>query len=126
MSAICQYCGIAMGQVKRFEMEMARRFPEQENVGGCRYFGGWPVAKAGTQGRAANATKRGARETKAHGGLRVFPCPIGTKERALTWGARRSTITRPSKIRRRHQPIFRVYFGSHTRVMRITAIWRSP
>jgi hypothetical protein len=53
-------------------MEMARRFPEQENVGGCRYFGGWPVAKAGTQGRAANATKRGARETKAHGGLRVF------------------------------------------------------
>ena len=77
-----------MGQVKRFEMEMVRRFPEQENVGGCRYFGGWPVAKAGTQGRAANATKRGARETKAHGGLRVFPCPIGTKERALTWGAR--------------------------------------
>ena len=94
MSAICQYCGIAMGQVKRFEMEMARRFPEQENVGGCRYFGGWPVAKAGTQGRAANATKRGARETKAHGGLRVFPCPIGTKERALTWGTRLSTITR--------------------------------
>ena len=85
MSAICQYCGIAMGQVKRFEMEMARRFPEQENVGGCRYFGGWPVAKAGTQGRAANATKREARETKAHGGLRVFPCPIGTKEGALTW-----------------------------------------
>ena len=24
MSAICQYCGIAIGQVKRFEMEMVR------------------------------------------------------------------------------------------------------
>jgi hypothetical protein len=40
MSAICQYCGIAIGQVKRFEMKMARRFPEQEKFGGCRYFGG--------------------------------------------------------------------------------------
>src|SRR6185369_449800 len=30
MSAICQYYGIAMGQVKRFEMEMVRGFPEQE------------------------------------------------------------------------------------------------
>src|SRR4029078_8455060 len=104
------------------EMKNGEALPGAGNVGGCRYFGG----EAGTQGGAANATKRGARETKAHGGLRVFPCPIGTKERALTWGARRSTITRPSKIRRRHQPIFRVYFGSHTRGMRITAIWRSP
>jgi hypothetical protein len=32
MSAICQYCGIAIGQVKRFEMKMARRFPEQEKL----------------------------------------------------------------------------------------------
>jgi hypothetical protein len=39
MSAICPYCYIAMSQVKRFDMEMAERFPEQEKVGGCRYFG---------------------------------------------------------------------------------------
>jgi len=39
-----------MGQVKRFEMEMARRFPEQENVGGCRYFGGGASPKQERRG----------------------------------------------------------------------------
>jgi hypothetical protein len=28
-----------MSQVKSFDMEMAERFPKQEKVGGCRYFG---------------------------------------------------------------------------------------
>jgi hypothetical protein len=35
MSAICQYCSIAISQVKSFEMEIAERFPEQENLGGA-------------------------------------------------------------------------------------------
>ena len=84
MSAICQYCGIAIGQVKRFEMKMARRFPEQEKLEAA----GISAGKRERRGVRQMRLKREARETKAHGGLRVFPCPIGTKERALTWGAR--------------------------------------